>query len=389
MGDRLLIDVAERLTANVRELDLPARTGAEHMPARLGGDEFVVLLDGIRDARSAMVVADRLHEALSKPFTFDDEQVLTSVSIGIVISHSGYEQPDELLRDADTAMFQAKKAGKARSVIFDKQMHKEAIERMALEKVLRVATDKLQFRLNYQPIVAFESLALRGFEALIRWQHPERGMIRPDIFIGLAEEIGLIVPIGEWVLREACRQLKQWRDLRGGPIRMAVNLSKVQLDEPGLAEMVRRVIAETEIDPGDLVLEITESTVMDNVDALIPVLNELRATGARLAMDDFGTGHSSLSLLHQIPIDILKVDRSFVMKSGEGGKYDAIVRTIVRLARDLDMQVVAEGVETAEQVLMLQKLKAEYGQGYFFDKPLESADAEKLIGPDHRYSAAA
>ncbi len=360
------------------------------MPARLGGDEFVVLLDGITEPRLAMVVAERLQGVLGKPFHFDGHEVRTTASIGIVISHPGYHQPDDILRDADTAMYQAKQAGKARSVIFDEKMHKAVLERMTLEKDLRRATEEKNFELHYQPIVVIDNLALRGFEALIRWPHPEQGMIRPDIFIGLAEELGLIIPIGEWVLETACRQLKAWRDLRGEPLRMTVNLSKVQLDDPSLVDTVNRVIRETGIDPSDLVLEITESTVMDNFDALIPVLEALRATGAGLAMDDFGTGHSSLSFLHQIPINILKVDRSFVMKAGQGeGKYDAIVRTIVRLAKDLEMQVVAEGVETHEQAMMLRDLKAEYGQGYHFGKPLPKAEAEKLIPRDFRFSSAA
>ena len=390
IGDGLLIEIAKRLRDNIRAIDLPSRLGAEHLPARLGGDEFVVLLDGIYDPRAAMLAAQRIHEVIVEPFTIQGNEVMTTASIGIVISNSSYEQPEEMLRDADTAMYQAKKAGKARSVIFDEQMHQEVLARLNLEKDLRLATEQMAFKLNYQPIIVLETMALRGFEALIRWPHPQRGLIRPDLFIGPAEELGLIVPIGEWVLREACRQVKAWQELRGQSLSITVNVSRVQLDDPGLVKTVERVIREAGVDPRYIVLEITESTVMDNIDSVIPILNDLKKVGVRLAMDDFGTGHSSLSFLHQVPMDILKVDRSFVMKSAEGNsRYDAIVRTIVHLARDLGMHVVAEGVETARQVLLLKNLKCSYGQGYFFAKPLEAAEAEKLIGLDHRFSAAA
>ncbi|MHC4416093.1 MAG: putative bifunctional diguanylate cyclase/phosphodiesterase [Planctomycetota bacterium] len=390
VGDQLLISVADRLRANLREIDTPALIGGEHVPARLGGDEFVVLLDGIPDARAALVVAERLQDMLAEPHILEGHEVISTASIGIVVIDGNYEQPEDILRDADTAMYQAKSAGKARSVIFDEKMHREVLERLTLEKELRQATEEEAFKLNYQPIVNLETAALRGFEALIRWPHPKRGIVPPDQFITLAEELGLIVPIGGWVMREAARQLRCWQERRPGyPLSMTVNLSKKQLSDPDLTASVAELIEQIEIEPKYLVLEITESTIMDNIDELTPVLAGLHEVGVRLAMDDFGTGHSSLSFLHRVPMDFLKIDRSFINRTGEGRKYEAIIETIVRLAHNLDMEVVAEGVETEDQTALLQSLKCNYGQGYLFSKPLEAQDAEKLVGSDYRFAVAA
>jgi diguanylate cyclase (GGDEF)-like protein/PAS domain S-box-containing protein len=386
-GDRLLVGVAKRLQSVLRGLDVPVRPGAEHLAARLGGDEFGVLLDGILDPHAAMVAAERLHEGLAAPFSIGGQAVITAASVGIVIADATHEQPEQVLRDADTAMYQAKQAGRGRSVIFDEKMHQAVVERLTMEKDLRQAAGNRGFALHYQPIVVLETLALRGFEALIRWPHPQRGLVRHDHFIGLAEETGLIVPIGAWVLQEACRQLRAWRVERGEDLTMSINLSKKQLEDPGLVDTVRGAISAAGVEPPSVVLEITESTIMDNLKALVPVLAGLKATGVRLAMDDFGTGHSSLSFLHQLPVDILKVDRSFVMKSGAGGRNDAIVRTIVHLAHDLDMQVVAEGVETSEQLRLLQGLRARYGQGYLFGKPAPAEAAGAVLPKEHRFAA--
>ena len=269
-------------------------------------------------------------------------------------------------------------------------MHSEVLERLNLEKELRAATEQQAFVLHYQPIVSLETSALKGFEALIRWPHPQRGMVPPLAFIGLAEELGLILPIGEWVLREAAGQLRRWQEHRSGQaLSMTVNLSKKQLAHPGLVAAVAETVEQAGIEPGLLVLEITESTIMDNLDELTPVLSSLRDIGVLLAMDDFGTGHSSLSFLHRVPMNLLKIDRSFINMSGEGRRFDAIIETIVRLAHNLDMDVVAEGIETPDQMVLLQSLSCNYAQGYLFSKPLEASDAGKLTQPDYRFTRAA
>ncbi len=391
VGDRLLISIAERLRANLREIDSPSRFGEGHLPVRLGGDEFVILLDGITDARDAVVVAERLQNALSEPHILDGHEVISTASIGIVTSEGNYERPDDILRDADTAMYQAKSSGKARHVVFDERMHSEAIERLTLEKDLRAAAEELNFTLAYQPIVAFNDAALAGFEALIRWPHSERGTILPGHFIALAEELGLIVPIGQWVLREACRQLQAWQKAprSGPPISMSVNLSKQQLTDPNLVQRLHEIIAETGIEPRTLVLEITESTIANNPDFLRPVLLKLRAEGVRLAMDDFGKGHSSLAFLHQVPMDILKIDRSFINNPGNPRHYQAIIHTIMQLAHNLRMEVVGEGIETIDQLVLLQALDCNLGQGFLFGHPVSASEAARFTARDYRFTVAA
>ncbi|MHC4775049.1 MAG: putative bifunctional diguanylate cyclase/phosphodiesterase [Planctomycetota bacterium] len=391
VGDQLLIAISERLRANLRGLDTPARIGDAHLPARLGGDEFVVLLDGIVDGRDALIVAERLQEALSKPYILEGHEVISTASIGIVFSDGNYERPDDILRDADTAMYQAKSSGKARHVVFDEHMHSEVIQRLNLEKELRRAADQNEFALNYQPIVSLATAQVRGFEALIRWNHPERGVISPAQFIGLAEELGLILPIGDWVLREACLQLRRWQQERQGlsPLSMTVNLSKKQLTHPDLVASVDALIKEVGVKPSSIVLEITESTIMDNFDAITPVLSELHEVGVLLAMDDFGTGHSSLGFLNLVPMDILKIDRSFINRTGNARQHSAIIQSILQLAHAMEMEVVAEGVETEEQLILLQDLECNYCQGFLFSKPLAPEQAQQFIAESHRFTLAA
>ncbi|MHC4209700.1 MAG: putative bifunctional diguanylate cyclase/phosphodiesterase [Planctomycetota bacterium] len=391
VGDQLLIAISERLRANLRGLDTPARIGDAHLPARLGGDEFVVLLDGIVDGRDALIVAERLQEALSKPYILEGHEVISTASIGIVFSDGNYERPDDILRDADTAMYQAKSSGKARHVVFDEHMHSEVIQRLNLEKELRRAADQDEFTLNYQPIVSLATAQVRGFEALIRWNHPERGVISPAQFIGLAEELGLILPIGDWVLREACLQLRRWQQERQGlsPLSMTVNLSKKQLTHPDLVASVDALIKEVGVKPSSIVLEITESTIMDNFDAITPVLSELHEVGVLLAMDDFGTGHSSLGFLNLVPMDILKIDRSFINRTGNARQHSAIIQSILQLAHAMEMEVVAEGVETEEQLILLQDLECNYCQGFLFSKPLAPEQAQQFIAESHRFTLAA
>ena len=333
------------------------------------------------------MVAERVQAALTEPHLLDGHEVISTASIGIVTSDGNYDSPDDILRDADTAMYQAKNSGKARHVVFDETMHNAVMQRLTLEKELRAAAEQLDFTLAFQPIVAMDTARLVGFEALIRWPHSERGIVLPSNFIALAEELGLIVPIGQWVLREACEQLKLWQMHFHGPspLFMSVNLSKHQLTDLGLVRHLKSVLAGTGIPPDSLVLEITESTIVDNMDHLQTVLSKLRDEGVRLAMEDLGTGHSSLSLLHRAPMDTLKIDRSFVSSSGNPRDYGAIINTVIQLAHNLNMDVVAEGIETVEQLALLQSLDCNYGQGFLFSKPVDAEHAWKYIEQDFRF----
>ena len=311
--------------------------------------------------------------------------------MGIALSSSDYERAEDILRDADTAMYRAKSSGKARHEIFDKAMHAHAMKLLQLETDLRQAVERQEFVLHYQPIVSLEGGAPRGFEALVRWRHPELGFISPAEFVPVAEDTGLIIPIGAWVLREACHQLRRWREEfpADPPLFMSVNLSAKQFAHTGLINEVAAILRETGLDPRSLKLEITESVVMENVEAATGMLKELRSLGAQLSIDDFGTGSSSLSYLHRFPINTLKIDRSFVAKMTENGENAEIVRTIVVLAQNLGMDVVAEGVETNEQLVLLRALGCEFGQGYLFSKPVGVELAEEFISNNYSPSVTA
>ena len=391
IGDQLLITISDQLRTNLREIDIASRTSEGHLPARLGGDEFVILLDDIENFRDANTVAERLQREISSPHTIGGHEVITTASIGIVTSEGNYERPEDIIRDADTAMYQAKKSGKARYVLFDERMHAEVVKRLNLEKELHDAVERKEFKLYYQPIVSVETGKLVGFESLIRWVHPERGIIEPEEFIALTEEIGIIVPIGRWAINEACQQLGKW--LRKYPqhknLSLNFNLSKQELKDPGLIPLLKHAIKNAGISPSSLKAEITESTFFDNSLDLTPVLNTIQEMGIALAMDDFGTGYSSLSFLHTTSMDYLKIDRSFISNASKKRDYAAIVHTIIQLAHNMDMQVIAEGVETQDQLAMLQALDCNFAQGYLFDKPLEPEAAEELLIDNYRYGAAA
>lgn len=363
VGDQLLVGIARRLETCLRPGDTVAR---------LGGDEFTILLEDLNGASEAIEIAERLQKALGRPFNLNGHEVFTTVSIGIALSATGYDRPEDVLRDADTAMYQAKLLGKARHEVFDKTMHALAVNLLQLESDLRRAVERKEFFLQYQPIVTLETGKVRGFEALVRWQHPERGFISPIDFIPMAEETGLIIPIGQWVLEEACRQIHKWQEQfpQYPPLQISVNLSVKQFMNKDLIEHIKTALRETGVDPHSLKLEITESMVMENVEAAIEMLEQMRSLGIELSIDDFGTGYSSLSYLHRFPISTLKVDRSFVSRMTGNNENAEIVRTILMLARSLKMDVVAEGVETAEQLAHLKALDCEYGQGYYFSKPL-------------------
>lgn len=361
IGDQLLISLARRLEACLRPGDTVAR---------LGGDEFTILIDDIKDISDATRVADRIQKELSHPFNLGGHEIFTSVSIGIALSVTGYDRPEDLIRDADTAMYRAKALGKARHQVFDSAMHSRAVALLQLENDLRRAIERREFLLYYQPTVSLITGEITGLEALIRWQHPERGLILPSEFISHAEETGLIIPIGNWVLREACKQMTKWQMHCGVPLNISVNLSARQFAQSDLIDQVSSILEETGLDANRLILEITESMLIENPEAATAMLQQLKALHVQLHVDDFGTGYSSLSYLHRFPIDTLKIDRSFVSRIGTNGENTEIVRAIIMLARNLGIDVIAEGVETIDQVSRLRTMDCHLAQGFHFSRPV-------------------
>jgi len=381
VGDQLLVGVANRLEKCLRSTDTVARLGETFTVARLGGDEFTVLLDHIKDPSDAKRAADRMMKALALPFILVGKEVFTSVSIGIALSNSSYEQPEDILRDADTAMYRAKSLGKARYEVFDADMRASVMARLQLETDLRHALEREEFRNFYQPIVKLVSGEIVGFEALLRWQHPTRGLLGPEDFIPVAEETGLIRELGWWNLREACRQISDWRAAveTQSHLTISVNLSAKQFLQPNLVADIKKLLRELALPPEALKLEITESTVMADPSAAVEMLQQIKSLGIRLAIDDFGTGYSSLSYLHRFPLDTLKIDRSFISSMGDDGEGMEIARTILPMANNLRLDVVAEGVETLQQVAMLKKLHCKFGQGFYFSKPLSAEGIATLL----------
>jgi diguanylate cyclase (GGDEF)-like protein/PAS domain S-box-containing protein len=368
-GDQLLIAVADRLLECVRSADTVAR---------LGGDEFTVLIKG--DAKAATRLAERISEELRAPFILEGHEVFVTTSIGISLGVSGDEQAEGFLRSADVAMYEAKSRGKARHEIFDAHMDARALERLQLESEMRYALGQGEFRVYYQPLVKLQTGNITEVEALVRWEHPRRGLLRPDEFIPLAEKTGLIVPIGQQVLEEACRQARSWQ-VHGShrDLVVSVNLSPKQLQHPGLVKDIARTLKKCKLDPHNLKLEITESVVMEDADSNIAILRKLRGLGIQLAIDDFGTGYSSLSYLKNLPVHVLKIDRSFVGGLGRVPEDTAIVRATVAFARSMGMSVTAEGIETAEQLAYVRALDCDLGQGYYLSRPLPSETVGELL----------
>lgn len=375
LGDLLLIEVARKLEECVHPTDTVAR---------LGGDEFVILLEDLSDPDDAARIAERLQKELAQPLKLRGHQLYTTASIGIVVNPDSYTRPEDLLRDADTAMYQAKEDGKARHVIFDPTMRTRAISVLRLETDLRRAIEQREFVVHYQPIVYLKSGRVVSFEALVRWQHPGRGLIMPHEFIPLAEETGLIEQIGLFVLREACQQVTLWRERfpNQRPLGVSVNLSAIQLTSPNLADSISEILEETSLKGRDLVLEITESAIMRDERAAVEMFSRLKRLGVRLHVDDFGTGYSSLGALHRYPVDALKIDRSFVGRMEASGENVEIVQTISTLAHQLGMYVVAEGAETSEQLKQLRAINCDYGQGYRFSEPANAPTAEAILAAE-------
>jgi diguanylate cyclase (GGDEF)-like protein/PAS domain S-box-containing protein len=376
VGDELLVEIGERLLECLRPGDTVAR---------FGGDEFTILLDDINSPADAIRVANRIHESLSVAFKLDDNDVFTTASIGIALSSADYGKPEELLRDADTAMYRAKALGRSRHEVFDTHMHAKAVARLQMETDLRRAIERGEFQVYYQPIISLKTGNIYGFEALTRWYHPKQGMVYPSNFIPIAEETGLITQIGKWVLTEACHQMYQWRNRFPSHNLeiISVNLSARQFLQSDLVHQIKRILSETKLDPRVLKLEITESILMDDIESAMSMLNQLRDLNVKLSIDDFGTGYSSLSYLYRLPINSLKIDKSFIGHMNLGGEHLEIIKTILSLAHNLNMEAIAEGVETPEQYEALKALACEYAQGYFFSKPVSAEIATALLADDH------
>jgi len=372
VGDQLLIEFSKRLLTCIRPGDTVAR---------LGGDEFAVLIEDISGEGNALYVASRIKGELKQPFTVSGQDVFIAGSMGIALSSAGYESPEQVLRDADTAMYQSKAHSRSNFTIFEPSMHTHAVERLLLETDLRRAIERREFVTHYQPILSVGSKCIVGFEALARWHHPERGLISPAEFIPLAEETGLIVAIERQIIRQACMQMQKWLELfQGNHLNfVSVNLAHKQIRQPDLIEYVARILQETGLSPENLKLEITENVLFENPETATALLWKLRDLGVKLYIDDFGTGYSSLSYLHQLPINGLKIDRSFIKRIGDGKDNQAIIRTILTLARDMNIETVAEGVETQKQLAHIESLSCSYWQGFLFSKPVKSEEAQALI----------
>ncbi|MEO8325966.1 MAG: bifunctional diguanylate cyclase/phosphodiesterase, partial [Nitrospirota bacterium] len=377
-ADRLLIEVSRRILMRVRSADTLAR---------LGGEDFVFLLDNLKSDDNATRVAERVRQEFVLPFSLDGQDIFLTATLGITLSATGYDDAEHVLRDATTAVHRAKALGRSGFAIFDQVMHDQAMTRLKLETDLRQALERNEFRLHYQPIIELETGQITGFEALIRWQHPEQGLIMPHAFLTIAAELGMLPSMGDWSCREACRQLRAWQDAfpKMMPLTMSVNLSTEQFSNADLVSTLEGMVQSTGIARGSLKIEITESEIMENPKAVSDILHQLKKRGIDACLDDFGTGYSSLSYLQQLPITFIKIDQSFVRRLGGEDDALAIVKTIVVLAHQLGRKVIAEGVETCEHLNILRSLGCEYAQGYLFAKPLPEEAVQNLLAMSRRW----
>ena len=380
-GDHALREAAERLRASVRSSDLVEKRQSVGTVSRFGGDEFVVLLESIPSAREAELVASRILKVMHEPFHIAGRMLYLSASIGIVTSDGQYQTPDDIIRDADIAMYEAKDAGRGCFRFFEPGMRKRAMKRWQVDTDLRQAIEQNQLCLQYQPIVSLKTGLVESVEALVRWNHPDRGTIPPNDFIPMAEETGLIVAIGEWVMRTACAQFAQWQrqDPEGTPNHVSINLSRQQLLQPKFSDLFWSATLQSGISPSSVHFEITESEMMHDLKTCVQEIQSLRSMGAKIDLDDFGTGYSSLACLHQLPIDVLKLDRSLVSNMGQGGHYSKLVDLVLKLLSESQIQVVAEGIETLDQLHKLQQLHCQLGQGYFFSKPVDADKVQAFV----------
>ncbi len=371
-GDQLLITIAHRIKGCLRSSDTCAR---------LGGDEFAILLEYVQDSTEAIKVVERMQQVLKTPLTLNGQEIFANASMGIILSTTNYEKPEDVIRDADTAMYRAKALGRGRYEIFTQEMHEHAVSLLQLETSLRKAIEQQEFLVHYQPVVELRTGKITGFEALVRWQHPERGLVSPAEFIPVAEETGLILPIGHWVLHESCKQMKQWQQQYpfNPPLTISVNISRKQFSQPDLIQQIKKILQETGLEPRCLKLEITESAIMEDAVLATNLMKEIKTLGVQLVMDDFGTGYSSLSHLHLFPIDTLKIDPSFVHKADTDLEKVEIIRTVISLAWNLGIDVVAEGIETKRQMSQLKLLKCDLAQGYLFSRPLTGDAATAFL----------
>lgn len=378
-GDQLLIEVAARLKKHLRLYDTAARREYD-AGARLGGDEFAVLLSDIKNIRDVISAAERLQNTINLPIKINGHVVSITVSIGITMSKTGDEKPEDILRAADTAMYKAKKLGKACYVIFDEIMHAEAVSYLQLENGLRQAIEKNQFLLYYQPIVLSKTNEIVGFEALLRWKTPERGLVSPNEIIPIAEETGLIIPIGGWVLHEACRQMHAWHKRLPGNLHLTISVNiSIKQFTLDLVNTIEKILKETGFNPACLKLEITESVILNNPETAAKVFSRLKDLNIKVQMDDFGTGYSSLGYVQQFPFDALKIHQSFIQSMCDNQRAMEIAKTIITMAHNMKMEVIAEGVETIAQLEEVRKLKCDYYQGFWFSKPLGWKEAEALL----------
>lgn len=370
-GDQFLIGLGQRLQACLRQADTIAR---------LGGDEFGLLLEDVAAPKQAIVVADRIKHALEQPFQLCGQDVFVTASLGIAMARANASDPEMVVRDADIAMYGAKRSGRGSYKVFDDEMRLEVLKTLQVQNALRHGLERGEFSLAYQPIVVVRTREIAGFEALLRWRQPHGRSVSPREFIPVAEETGLIIPMGEWALREACRQMGRWLASTPAPLRICVNLSRRQLAHADFCAQLSRILQETKLEPSQLMLEITESAVMEDGESAARTLARIKATGVRIAIDDFGTGYSSLSVLQRFPIDMVKIDRSFVTgHKGGSSEGTPVLRAIATMAVNLGLEVVVEGVELPDHVLLLRELECTYAQGYLFSHPLEPTSVTRLL----------